>query len=185
MLLNKAQQQLLLALAKESITHGLKYGQTLQINSHDYATELQTIRATFVSLAINDQLRGCIGVLEAIRPLVVDISENAFAAAFNDPRFPPLTMMELPQLAIQLSILSATEAIQFTSEADLISQLRPNIDGLILQEGQYHSTFLPSVWKSLPEPENFLQHLKQKAGLPSHYWSDSLQVSRYQCQLIA
>ena len=185
MLLNKEQQQQLLAITKESIAYGLKHGHALSVNSHDYTAELQAIRATFVTLEISRQLRGCIGMLEAVRPLVVDIAENAFAAAFKDPRFPPLSSAEYPQLEIHLSILGDTQPMQFESEADLIAQIRPNIDGLIIQEGQQRGTFLPSVWEALPEPEEFLQHLKQKAGLPSHYWSDTLTVSRYQCQVIA
>ncbi|BCG65754.1 MAG: hypothetical protein methR_P3609 [Methyloprofundus sp.] len=185
MLLNKEQQQQLLAITKESIAYGLKHDQALSVNSHNYATELQVVRATFVTLEINGQLRGCIGMLEAVRPLVVDIVENAFAAAFKDPRFPPLSAAEYPQLEIHLSILGATEPMQFESEADLIAQIRPNIDGLIIQEGRQRGTFLPSVWEALPEPEAFLRHLKQKAGLPGNYWSDTLMVSRYQCQVIA
>ena len=185
MLLNKEQQQQLLTIAKESIAYGLKHGQALNVNSHDFTAALQAVRATFVTLEISGQLRGCIGMLEAVRPLVVDIAENAFAAAFKDPRFPLLTAAEYPQLEIHLSILSATEPMQFESETDLITQIRPNIDGLIIQEGQQRGTFLPSVWEALPKPEEFLRHLKQKAGLPSNYWSDTLTVSRYQCQLIS
>lgn len=184
MLLNKSQQQELLELAKASIAYGLEHGCPIPVNAEEYASELQVLRATFVTLEIKQQLRGCIGMLEPSRPLVVDIAENAFAAAFRDPRFPPLTASEYPQLAIHLSILGPTEAMKFDSEADLIQQLRPNIDGLIIQEGHRRGTFLPSVWESLPEPEDFLVHLKQKAGLPYNYWSDTLTVARYQCQII-
>jgi AmmeMemoRadiSam system protein A len=179
MSLNEAQQQLLLALAKSSIEHGLTTGRPLSVKLEDYPQELTERRATFVTLEKNRQLRGCIGMLEALRPLVQDIAENAFSAAFRDPRFPPLAAEELPQLAIHLSILSPAQPIEFTSEADLIRQLRPHIDGLILIEGSRRGTFLPSVWESLPNAANFLRHLKQKAGLPASYWSDTLKVFRY------
>jgi len=184
MLLNKTQQQPLLALAQASIAYGLEHGRAVPVNLDEYARELKVLRATFVTLEIKQQLRGCVGMLEPIRPLVVDIAENAVAAAFQDPRFPPLSTSEYPQLEIYLSILGPTELMQFDSEADLIAQLRPHIDGLIIQDGSYRGTFLPSVWASLTEPDAFLQHLKQKAGLPYDYWSNTLTVSRYQCQII-
>jgi len=178
-------QQQLIQLAKASIAYGLENSQPLPINSQDYAAELQARCATFVTLEINQQLRGCIGMLEAVRPLVIDIAENAFAAAFRDPRFPPVSIKEYSQLEVHLSILSPAEVMSFYSEEDLIRQLRPGIDGLIMQEGSYRGTFLPSVWETLPTAEEFLQHLKQKSGLASDYWSDSLKVSRYQCEIIA
>ncbi|MCF6281240.1 MAG: AmmeMemoRadiSam system protein A [Candidatus Polarisedimenticolaceae bacterium] len=177
--IDQKQQQLLLDLAHDAIEHGLAYGAVKQINLADYPTELQPFKATFVTLTINGQLRGCIGMLQACRPLLEDIVHNAFAAAFSDPRFPPLTADELPQLEIHISILNPAEPMQFTSEADLISQLRPGIDGLILDEGDYRGTFLPSVWQSLAKPEDFLRQLKLKAGLSADHWSSNLQVQRY------
>ena len=185
MLLTKPQQLQLLQVAKDSIAYGLEHGKPLPINSKDYAPELQAQRATFVTLEIKHQLRGCIGMLEAVRPLVIDITENAFAAAFRDTRFPPLKATEYEQLEIHISILSPAEPMSFYSEEDLIRQLRPGIDGLIMQEGVHRGTFLPSVWESLADPEEFLQHLKQKSGLASDYWSDSLKVSRYECEIIS
>lgn len=183
--LTEAQQQALLALAKASIKHGLAHGVALPINLEAYPEEMRKICATFVTLEIGQQLRGCIGMLEAIRPLVLDISENAFAAAFRDRRFPPLSAAEFPRLELHLSLLSAPEAIRFSSEADLLKQLRPHVDGLIMREGGRCGTFLPAVWDSLPQPEAFIQHLKQKTGLPQYYWSDTLKISRYTCQVIA
>ncbi len=184
MSLNKTHQQQLLALAKSSIQHGLQTGRPLKINLEDYPDELKVQRATFVTLEINHQLRGCIGMLEAVRPLAEDIAENAFAAAFRDPRFPPLATSEFGALAIHLSILTPAEPVSFSSEQDLLAQLQPGVDGLILQEGHRRGTFLPSVWESLPEPVGFLRHLKQKAGLPPDYWSDSIQIYRYHAQII-
>ncbi|HIG65223.1 MAG TPA: AmmeMemoRadiSam system protein A [Methyloprofundus sp.] len=185
MSLTRPQQQQLIKIAKDSITYGLKHGSALPINSKNYSLELQAQRATFVTLKIKQQLRGCIGMLEATRPLVIDIAENAFAAAFNDPRFTSLSTTEYALLEIHLSILSPAEALSFYSEEDLIRQLRPGIDGLIMQEGRRRGTFLPSVWESLTEPDVFLQHLKQKSGLASDYWSDSLKISSYQCEYIS
>jgi len=208
MSLNKVNRQRLLELAKRSIQHGLQTGRPLKINLDDYPEELTETRATFVTLQINHQLRGCIGMLEAVRPLAEDIAENAFSAAFRDPRFPPLQADELDDLEIHLSLLTPAEPMTFTSEQDLISQLQPGIDGLILEEpevynaankreqlppridglilekGRRRGTFLPSVWESLPEPEQFLRHLKQKAGLPPDYWSKNIRIYRYQTEII-
>ncbi len=184
MSLNKQYQQQLLELAKASIQHGLQTGKPLQIDLADYPAELKELRATFVTLHINHDLRGCIGVLEAIRPLAEDIAENAFSAAFKDSRFPPLSPREFKDLEIHLSILSPAEPVSFTSEQDLLAQLQPGIDGLILQEGHRRGTFLPSVWETLPKPEQFLRNLKQKAGLPPNFWSNTICVSRYRTESI-
>lgn len=184
MSLNKENRQRLLDLAKNSIVHGLQKGRPLKVNLDDYPAELTELRATFVTLEISGQLRGCIGMLEAVRPLAEDIAENAFSAAFNDPRFPPLDASELGGLEIHLSILTPAEPVSFSSEQHLVSQLQPGIDGLILQEGHRRGTFLPSVWESLPEPRQFLRHLKQKAGLPLDYWSNTIRIYRYHAEVI-
>ena len=172
-------RQILLQLAKTSIHHGLTSGKPLLVELNNYAQELIEKRASFVTLETKGQLRGCIGFLEAVRPLVQDISENAFAAAFKDPRFTPLQKEEIQYLEIHLSILSPAESISFSSERDLLTQINPGIDGLILTEGNHHGTFLPSVWESLPDPEQFLRHLKIKAGLTEQYWSETIKISRY------
>ncbi|MDP2903765.1 MAG: AmmeMemoRadiSam system protein A [Methylovulum sp.] len=184
MSLNKGHQQRLLALAKNSIAHGLRTGRPLQITLADFPAELTEQRATFVTLQKHHQLRGCIGMLEAVRPLAEDIAQNAYAAAFKDPRFEPLQADELDKLEIHLSILTSPEPIVFTSENDLLGKLKPGIDGLIIEEGYRRGTFLPSVWESLPEPEQFLRHLKQKAGLPSNYWSETVRIYRYCAEVI-
>ena len=185
MSLTKEHQQRLLDLARKSIQHGLQTGRPLKVSLADYPAELTEQRATFVTLQKHQQLRGCIGMLEAVRPLVEDIAENAFLAAFRDPRFPPLTDDEFGELEIHLSILTPATPLAFTSEQDLINQLQPGIDGLILQEVHRRGTFLPSVWEQLPEPEQFLRHLKQKAGLPSDYWSETIKMYRYRTEMIA
>jgi AmmeMemoRadiSam system protein A len=172
-------RQILLQLARTSIHHGLTTGKPLFVDLKNQAQELIEERASFVTLETKGQLRGCIGVLEAVRPLVQDIAYNAFAAAFKDPRFSPLQKEEIQHLAIHLSILSPAESISFSSEQDLLVQINPGIDGLILTEGNHHGTFLPSVWESLPDQEQFLRHLKIKAGLSEEYWSSTIKVSRY------
>ena len=184
MLLTKEHRQRLLELAKNSIQHGLKTGRPLPVNLADYPAELRTPCATFVTLNLNHNLRGCIGMLKAQRPLAQDIADNAFSAAFRDSRFPPLESSEFEQLEIHLSVLTAPEPIEFTNEQDLLDQLRPGVDGLILEEAGRRATFLPSVWESLPNKVDFLGHLKLKAGFPADYWSDKLRFSRYQTELI-
>jgi uncharacterized protein len=179
MSLNKDHKQKLVELAQASIQSGLKTGRPLKINLTEFPPEFRQQRATFVTLNINHRLRGCIGMLQAIRPLAEDIAENAFSAAFKDTRFPLLTPQEFNDLKIHLSILTPAEPFSFASEQDLISQLQPGIDGLIFQEGSQRGTFLPSVWESLPKPDQFLKQLKLKAGLPADYWSNTISVSRY------
>ncbi len=178
-LLSADERQLLLEIARQSLSTGLKKGHPLSIVPTDYPKNLQAIRATFVTLEIAGRLRGCIGTLAARDPLVTDVAQHAFAAAFEDPRFPPLQVDELPQVAIHISILSPPESLSCTSEDDLLNQLRVGIDGLILSLGARRATFLPSVWESLPHPYLFLAQLKQKAGLPLDFWSEDMQFERY------
>lgn len=177
-MLDERQQQLL-DLAEASIRHGLDYGRPLHPSADDYPAVPTTPGACFVTLHSHGELRGCIGSLQAHQSLLDDVAHNAFAAAFSDPRFPPLRESELVELEIHLSLLSEATPIVFSSEDDLLQQLRPGEDGLVLEEGKRRGTFLPSVWDQLPTQELFLRHLKQKAGLPPDYWSDTLKVSRY------
>lgn len=179
MFYTNSQHQLLLDIARRSIEHGLYHGEPLHVDPAEYAPALRDQRATFVTLQILGTLRGCIGTLAAVRPLVSDVAFHAHAAAFGDPRFPPLRPDEFGQLEIHVSILSLPEPLSFESEADLLRQIRPGTDGLILEEGWHRGTFLPSVWESLPDPVDFLRHLKRKAGLPADYWSGKLKVQRY------
>jgi|OpeIllAssembly_1097287.scaffolds.fasta_scaffold180978_2 AmmeMemoRadiSam system protein A len=177
--LGEAERRALLDLARASIRHGLAEHGPQPVDPLDYPPALREPRAAFVTLNRNGQLRGCIGHLEACQALVQDVAENAFSAAFRDPRFPPLRDEEIEGLEVHISILSPPEPLSVTSEADLLQQMRPGIDGLILEEGPHRGTFLPAVWESLPDPKRFLLHLKQKAGLPPAYWSDTIRVSRY------
>lgn len=170
---------ILMRVARRSIECGLRENRALAIKPEDFPAPLQEQRASFVTLEIEDRLRGCIGALEARMPLVEDVAEHAFAAAFSDPRFPPLSREELPRLAVHISVLSPAEPMTFNSQAELLAQLRPGIDGLILNLDRQRATFLPSVWDGLPEPERFLAHLKRKAGLDEDFWSDAIRAFRY------
>ncbi|MCK5640613.1 MAG: AmmeMemoRadiSam system protein A [Gammaproteobacteria bacterium] len=183
--LDKNSRKLLLQLAEDSIRHGLEYGAPLPVALGSFPESLHILRATFVTLNQKETLRGCIGSLEATHPLVEDVSYNAYAAAFSDPRFPPLLTTELSGLEIHISILSPPDIMNFDSEQALLSQLRPGIDGLILQDKGRRGTFLPSVWQSLPQASDFLTHLKLKAGLAADYWSNTLTVQRYTTESLA
>lgn len=171
-------QSLLLEIARNAIYQELEET-AAERTAVDLPAELMTPRATFVTLTVGGQLRGCIGMLEACHPLAEDVRENARAAAFGDPRFPPLTKREFKQLEIRISVLSIPEEMTGSSEESLLEQVRPGMDGLILQEGFRRGTFLPSVWEELPDKRLFWEHLKLKAGLPAGYWSDTVRVFRY------
>jgi len=179
---NEEQRIQLLQLARDSIEYGLQFGKALPVRLGDYDLALQQNAACFVTLHKDDQLRGCIGSLEAQQPLVKDVSDNAYSAAFRDPRFNPLQAQERELLELSISVLTPATAMSFSSEQDLLDQIEVGVDGLILQEGYRRGTFLPSVWEQLPDKQQFLQHLKLKAGLAPDHWSDSIQVSRYQTE---
>ena len=135
--------------------------------------------ASFVTLTRKGELRGCVGTLEAHRPLGIDVRENAVAAAFRDPRFMPLAHAEFDEIRVEVSLLSPTEALQVKDESAALAALRPNIDGIVFKYGHYRSTFLPQVWEQLPEPAEFLAHLRRKAGLPMDFWAEQVRLSRY------
>lgn len=171
-------EQLLTALARTAIAAG--FGVTRPALPHPVWLDVPA--ATFVTLTLHDALRGCIGTLEAQRTLYDDVIHNARAAAFGDPRFPPLAADELPAVHIEISVLTAPQQLCFTDEADALRRLRPGVDGVIFEYGPYRSTFLPQVWEQLPEPVEFIAHLKQKAGLPAGFWGDGIRLSTYQAE---
>lgn len=182
MFFSESLRSVLLDMAWQSIRHGLAKGDPLKLEPDQLGSPLSEAGASFVTLHIGEELRGCIGSLQAHRPLICDVTENAFSAAFRDPRFAPLKDTELNNLSLDISVLSQPERMVFGSEQDLLRQIRPNVDGLILTDVNYRGTFLPSVWESLPDAKQFLQHLKRKAGLPANHWSDKLEVWRYTTQ---
>jgi AmmeMemoRadiSam system protein B/AmmeMemoRadiSam system protein A len=166
----------LLVLARATITHQLGQG------PRPIVANLPALRrpgASFVTLYGAGSLRGCIGSLTAQRALADDVEANALAAAFRDPRFRPLAVDELASLRVEVSILSAAEPLHCRDEADALRQLRPHVDGVILECGPRRATFLPQVWEQLPERAAFLAHLKRKAGLADDFWSPELHLSRY------
>lgn len=167
--------RLLLAIARATLTEEL--GTPGEPWSE--ASWLNEQGACFVTLHRAGELRGCIGSMLAYRPLLEDIRSNARAAAFSDPRFPPLETWELADLTISVSLLSTLEPLQFRTEEELLAQLRPGVDGLLLEYGGHRGTFLPAVWESLGEPEIFLNKLKAKAGLREDFWSPEIGVERY------
>jgi len=168
----------LLPLARNAIAAGVGRAEPAPEDAAA-ATWLQAPGATFVTLTRDGRLRGCIGSLRAHRSIQADVQANAVAAAMRDPRFAPVTAGELDRIAVEVSLLSAAERLQFSSEAEALAQLRPGIDGLIFECGAARSTFLPQVWSQLPKPADFLAQLKRKAGLPGDFWSDEVRLSRY------
>ena len=138
--------------------------------------------ASFVTLTLKGRLRGCIGSLEAWRALADDVAANAVAAAFHDPRFAPLSPTEWAETRVEVSLLSPSEPMSFSSEADALAQLRPGRDGVILTFGLRRATFLPQVWASLPDPRQFMTQLKLKAGLGADFWDDDMALARYSVQ---
>lgn len=181
--LSPAERRTLLDVARRAIRTGL-CGEELIVQPAQYSSALQARRASFVTINVDQQLRGCIGSLEPREPLVLDVVHNAHAAAFRDPRFPALTWSEFGRLDVKLSVLSLPQAMTFVSEQHLLEQLRPGIDGLILEESLRRGTFLPSVWEVLPQPREFMRQLKCKAGLPADYWSTTIRIQRYTAESI-
>jgi len=173
------EREILLRIAYQSIRSGLETRQPADVSTDAIPARLSARRASFVTLHAEEKLRGCIGSLEPRTSLAEDVSFNAYAAAFRDPRFRPLQADELDALSLDISVLGTPERLDFDSEPSLLGVVRPGIDGLILQEHDFRSTFLPSVWESLPDPAQFLGHLKLKAGLATDYWSTSIRVWRY------
>ncbi len=179
--LTDEERSYLLALARETITEaaGGKLPPRLPVPP---PARLNAPGAAFVTLHTRaGELRGCIGSLVAHRPLIEDVRENAFAAAFRDPRFPPVTAAELSDIVIEISVLTEPQPLAFDGPEDLIRKLRPHVDGVIIERGWRRATFLPQVWEQLPSPEEFLAHLCYKAGLPVNAWRwPDLKVSIYQ-----
>ena len=168
--------KVLLPIARAAIASALDI---YEHNADESAPWLSEHGASFVTLTRNGELRGCIGSLQAHRPLLEDVRENAVAAALYDPRFPSLRAVELEDITIEVSVLSQAHAMAFVDETDALAQLRPGIDGLIFEYRHFRSTFLPQVWEQLPQPREFMAHLKHKAGLHPDFWNGEVKLSRY------
>ncbi|MDA1132669.1 MAG: AmmeMemoRadiSam system protein B [Proteobacteria bacterium] len=151
----------------------------------DAPAEVRRPGASFVTLTAAGKLRGCIGSLAPRGPLIDDVTRNAWRSAYRDPRFPPVPADEVAGLHIGISVLGTPEEMSAQSEAEVISALRPGVDGVILRDQGRQGTFLPQVWETLPDPATFLGRLKGKAGLPQDYWSPTIRLWRYETESFA
>jgi AmmeMemoRadiSam system protein A len=181
--LSAGNRHFLLALARETITRAAHQRELPPVDVENAPPALRVERATFVTLTKHEQLRGCIGSIEPRRPLVLDVRENAAAAATHDPRFPPVRPAELDDLKVEISILTPPEKVSYANAEELIDQLTPGVDGVIIERGWNRATFLPQVWEKLPQPRDFLQRLCLKAYLPADaYRQPGLDVYTYQVE---
>ncbi len=176
-------KSILLKLARQAIEHAVACQARLPIELSKYSSRLQQDGASFVTLTRHGMLRGCIGALEAYQPLVLDVCEHAEAAALEDYRFPPVSPNEVDHLEIEISVLTPAMSFIYETTDDLLINLRPGIDGVVLHDGARRATFLPQVWEQLPNPDDFLSHLCAKMGSPSDQWRrKKLQVETYQVE---
>jgi hypothetical protein len=175
----------LLQLAAASISHGLTWGKPVAVDKAEFADDLAADGACFVTLKHGPQLRGCVGSPRAHRPLIEDVAANAFAAAFADTRFPRLRAAERPCLSLSVTVLSPSEPLAFKNEATLCAQLRPHVDGLIIECDGRSAVFLPQVWEVLPAPGLFLEQLKMKAGFDAQDRSLELKAWRFVAECVS
>jgi len=181
--LNHEERQILLQLARKWIETAVQGKQVPKIVLEKYPLALREEGAAFVTLTRSGKLRGCIGAIEAYQPLVQDVCEHAVAAATEDYRFEPVRAEELANLKIEISRLTRPEKLQFQDAEDLLAQLRPGIDGVVVREGFRRATFLPQVWDKIPDKQQFLENLCLKMGAPANYWiTHHLEVLTYQVE---
>ena len=169
----------MLDIARRSIDAGLDGSSMPSLGAEGMQGILATQRDSFVTLTHNGELRGCIGVIESSRPLAQNTADCAFSAAFRDRRFTPLTPAEAAQICIEISVLSEMEPMGVRDREDLLQQLQPGVDGLLMEDGRYRSIFLPQVWEKVGSAQKFLEHLLSKSGLPGDYWSATIRFSRF------
>lgn len=174
-----AHEDVLLRTAGQSIMQGLTKRSPLAVDPKDFPPPLTNQCGSFITLEKRQQLRGCIGTIEAHRPLIVDVAENAFGAAFRDPRFKPLRHDEVKETTCSISVLNPMTPMVFDDEAHLLSQLIPGETGLLIQDHDNRAVFLPQVWESLPTPQAFLSRLKVKARLREDHWSEEMHAWRF------
>ena len=181
--LTEKEGQYLVEIARAALEAGVR-GKPLPPVPADLPARLWEPGAAFVTLRTraDGRLRGCIGSIVATRPLVEDVRAHAIDAALHDPRFPPVTPPELPGLALEVSYLTPLEPLPYRSPEDLLTKLRPHVDGVLLRDGWRQATFLPQVWQSLPQPVDFLTHLCLKMGAEPTCWQRPLEVFTYQVQ---
>ena len=182
-ILSKSDRQTLLRVAREAIRAVVEGRALPELDLKACAEDLRADGASFVTLTIADQLRGCIGTLEAYQPLILDVQEHAVAAATQDYRFPPVGEEEVPLLQIEISRLTPTRPLEYGDWRDLIAKLRPGVDGVLIRDGFQRATFLPQVWEKVPDPQEFMTHLCYKMGAPGDRWrTKKLDVSIYQVE---
>lgn len=181
--LNQKEQQILLEIAKEALEKSVEGLPIPEINLTTLPQSLQQDGASFVTLTVNEKLRGCIGTLQAYQPLAEDVQEHAIAAALSDPRFPRVIPEELMDISIEISVLSPRKQLHYEDEQDLLDKIRPGVDGVVLKDGFRKATFLPQVWDKIPDPDLFLSRLCLKMGAPADQWRNKpLEVYVYQVQ---
>jgi MEMO1 family protein len=181
----KAHGPALLHLAAGSISHGLARGKPIGVDKAEFAAELAADGACFVTLKHAGRLRGCVGSTQAHRPLIDDVAANAFAAAFADRRFPGLKPAERRGLDLSVTVLGSPQPIAFVSEAALCAELRPHVDGLIIECDGHSAVFLPQVWDILPSPRSFLNELKAKTGVARSEWSSDFRAWRFVAECVS
>jgi AmmeMemoRadiSam system protein A len=178
-----SEQDQLLRIARQALEASVNGNPLPALQMTELPPSLTADGASFVTLTIHGQLRGCIGALQAYQPLAKDVQEHAMAAAMQDFRFPQVRPAELPTIEIEVSILTPAEPLDYDGPEDLVRKLKPGEDGLVLADGFRKATFLPQVWDSLPTAEEFLSHLCLKMGAPSDLWKKKhLDVSIYHVQ---
>jgi len=178
--LSVPEQDELLEIARQSMASGLAVGSALQLDIDNLSGSFSVLSGTFVTLTQSGQLRGCIGSLESSDPLAQSVANAAFNAAFRDARFAPLAADEIEHTRVEISVLSALVPLTAVNRAELLDRLCAGEDGLLLEDGSHRSTFLPKVWDMVADPEEFLNHLLAKAGLPDDHWSETMRFKRYQ-----
>jgi uncharacterized protein len=172
-------QAVLLDVASASLAHGVRTGSALEVVAEDYPEAVRRGGASFVTLRIGAELRGCIGSMRVQFPLVADVARNAFSAGFRDPRFSPVAADELASLSISISVLSPPEPVAVESERQLLELMRERAHGWILRLGDRRGLLLPAVWESIDDPRDFLGHLKAKARFQPDFWSSEIVVERF------
>ena len=183
-MLSPSDRHTLLAIARDAITAAANNQPLPLLELHHLPDALRESGVCFVTLYNGGELRGCIGGLEARQPLVLDVQEHAVGAATNDPRFPPVSPVEAPNLHIEISVLTTPELISHTTPQELLAALRPQVDGVILRSGHRRATFLPQVWEKVRDAETFLGMLSEKMGARRNAWrSADVEVLRYQVEV--
>jgi AmmeMemoRadiSam system protein A len=181
--LTNEEKQTLLRLARLALEGSVRGSPMPRLDLDSLPPHLRANGAAFVTLNKHGQLRGCIGALEASKPLAQDVCEHAAAAALDDPRFPPVQPNELASIEVEVSRLTVPQDLEYRDPADLLAKLRPGVDGVILRDGIRRATFLPQVWEKLPEAAEFLDRLCEKMGLAREAWRRShLRVQTYQVE---